>query len=217
MNEWLHGLVRARERGVDAVLVTVAVGKGSTPREPGVKMAVTLDASYGTIGGGELEFQAISVARGLLGTNGALQDVTSRRYPLGATMGQHCGGAADLIFERVARDAPWVLQLSRALSDGQAWVAVTPIDGASDVHLHISIEASWGTLGHATLDALAAAKARALLADEGAKSTMVTLEPTDRAPQAVLLDPVRPGVSCGAVWRRPCRSRIGAGVECAAL
>jgi xanthine dehydrogenase accessory factor len=192
MNDWLHGLARAREQGVDAVLVTVAVGKGSTPREPGVKMTVTRDASYGTIGGGELEYQAIGVARGLLGSNDALQEMTSRRYPLGATMGQHCGGAADLIFERVSRDAPWVSHLSSALNQGQAWVAVTPVDGASDVHLHVGSEATWGTLGDAALDSLAASKARALLADEGARSTMTTLELAGRAAQAVLLDPVRP-------------------------
>ncbi len=194
MNEWLQGLVRAHERGVDAVLVTVAVGKGSTPREPGVKMAVTMDTSSGTIGGGELEFQAIGVARGLLGTNreGASHDVTSRRYPLGASMGQHCGGAAELIFERVLHSAEWVLQLSTALTKGEAWVAVTPVDGASDVHLHVSNDSTWGTLGDVHLDAMASAKARAVLADERARSTMTTLESVGRAVQSVLLDPVRP-------------------------
>ncbi len=194
MNEWLHGLVRAREQAVDAVLVTVAVGKGSTPREPGVKMAVTMDASFGTIGGGELEFQAIGVARGLLATNraGATDEVTSRRYPLGATMGQHCGGAADLIFERVLHRAEWVTQLSNALAKGEAWVAVTPVDGASDVHFHVSKDSTWGSLGDASLDALACAKARALLAEEGARSTMMKLAPNGRAAQSVLLDPVRP-------------------------
>ncbi|MSQ20572.1 MAG: xanthine dehydrogenase accessory protein XdhC [Betaproteobacteria bacterium] len=193
MNEWLQGLVRAGERGVDAMLVTVAIGKGSTPREPGVKMTVTVDASYGTIGGGELEFQAISVARGLLATNreGVTDAVTARRYPLGATLGQHCGGAAELIFERVLRGAQWVTQLSTALGKGEAWVAVTPVDGASDMHFHVSRDAIWGTLGDANLDALACTRARVLLADEGARSTLTLLEAPSRAPQSVLLDPVR--------------------------
>ncbi len=78
------------------------------------------------------------------------------------------------------------------LGKGEAWVAVTPIDGASDVHLHVGATATWGTLGDADLDALAIAKARALLANEGARSTMTALEPAGRAVQSVLLDPVRP-------------------------
>ncbi len=194
MNEWLGGLAGAGERGLDAVLVTVAAGTGSTPREPGVKMAVTVDAIHGTIGGGEMEFQAIGVARGLLGPNrlDAPGDLTSRRYPLGATLGQHCGGAADLVFERVPCGAEWVKHLALMLGKGEAWVAVTPIDGASDVHLHVGATATWGTLGDADLDALAIAKARALLANEGARSTMTALEPAGRAVQSVLLDPVRP-------------------------
>ncbi len=194
MNEWLHGLVRAGERGQDAVLVTVAVGKGSTPREPGVKMAVTSDSSHGTIGGGEMEFQAIGVARGLLEADrpGANGELTSKRYPLGATLGQHCGGAADLIFERVPRGAGWVKHLWQVLAKAEAWVAVTPVDGASDVHLHVSKTATWGTLGDAALDVLAIAKARAWLDNEGARSTMIVLEPTARGAQSVLLDPVRP-------------------------
>ncbi|MFN0305370.1 MAG: xanthine dehydrogenase accessory protein XdhC [Burkholderiales bacterium] len=194
MNEWLGGLARAGERGLDAVLVTVAAGTGSTPREPGVKMAVTLDAIHGTIGGGEMEFQAIGVARGLLGANrlDAPGDLTSRRYPLGATLGQHCGGAADLIFERVPYGAEWVKHLARVLEKGEAWVAVTPIDGASDVHLHVSTTATWGTLGDAGLDTLAMTKARALLASATSRSTMIALEPAGRAAQSVLLDPVRP-------------------------
>ncbi len=194
MNEWLHGLVRAGERGEDAVLVTVAVGKGSTPREPGVKMTVTTDSSHGTIGGGELEFQAIVVARALLEADrpGANSTLTSKRYPLGATLGQHCGGAADLIFERVPHGADWVQHLWQVVAKSEAWVAVTPIDGASDVHLHVSRTATWGTLGDAALDALAIANARTMLENESARSTMLVLERPDRAAQSVLLDPVRP-------------------------
>ncbi len=194
MNEWLGGLARAGERGLDAVLVTVVAGTGSTPREPGVKMAVTVDAIHGTIGGGEMEFQAIGVARGLLGQNrlDAPDDMTSRRYPLGATLGQHCGGAADLVFERVPCGAEWVKHLAPALAKGEEWVAVTPIDGASDVHLHVGAIATWGTLGGLNVDALAIAKARELLANENARSMMTTLEPTGIPAQSVLLDPVRP-------------------------
>ncbi|MGH8683266.1 MAG: XdhC family protein, partial [Burkholderiales bacterium] len=58
MTDWLHTLQRVGERGLDCVLVTVTSGQGSIPREAGAKMLVTVDAIHGTIGGGELEFQA---------------------------------------------------------------------------------------------------------------------------------------------------------------
>ena len=48
-------------------LITVAAAKGSTPRENGAWMLVSLTAIFGTIGGGQLEFMAIDRAREMLG------------------------------------------------------------------------------------------------------------------------------------------------------
>ena len=47
-------------------LVEVAATKGSTPRETGAFMLVSASATYGTIGGGQLEHMAIDKARQLL-------------------------------------------------------------------------------------------------------------------------------------------------------
>ncbi|TKD40437.1 MAG: xanthine dehydrogenase accessory protein XdhC, partial [Mesorhizobium sp.] len=47
-------------------LVEVAGTKGSTPREKGAFMLVSGAASFGTIGGGQLEYMAIDKARQLL-------------------------------------------------------------------------------------------------------------------------------------------------------
>ena len=61
-------------------------------------MAVLGHQLVGTIGGGNLEFQAIAEARARLGgTVGA--DVL--RYPLGPSLGQCCGGVVHLRFEVV--------------------------------------------------------------------------------------------------------------------
>lgn len=49
-----------------AALIEVAEAKGSTPREKGAWMLVSPDAIFGTIGGGQLEFMAISEAREVL-------------------------------------------------------------------------------------------------------------------------------------------------------
>jgi xanthine dehydrogenase accessory factor len=81
-----------------AVLVSVDSVQGSGPREVGAWMAVFAQGEVGTIGGGHLEFQAQQLAReGLRGE--ALAPV--RRYALGPSLGQCCGGVVHLRFEPV--------------------------------------------------------------------------------------------------------------------
>lgn len=72
-----------------AILVTVTRALGSTPREAGVTMVVTATKAAGTIGGGQLEFHCIDIAREMLAaqTLGRELDI-----PLGPQMGQCCGG-----------------------------------------------------------------------------------------------------------------------------
>lgn len=79
-----------------AMLVTVQSTQGSVPRRVDTWMAVLTDGLVGTIGGGNLEFQAMAEARARL--NGAL-GAKVVRYPLGPSLGQCCGGVVDLRFE----------------------------------------------------------------------------------------------------------------------
>lgn len=82
-----------------AVLVSVTRTQGSAPREAGTVMAVFAQGEAGTIGGGHLELQAITLARqGLAGL--PLPD-GEQRYALGPSLGQCCGGVMFLNFERV--------------------------------------------------------------------------------------------------------------------
>lgn len=96
MTSWLAVLQDCEKRGEAAMLVTVAATDGSAPRDAGTKMVVTASGSHGTIGGGSLEFQAIAVARQML-RDGA--GPVLRRYPLGPSLGQCCGGHVTLLFE----------------------------------------------------------------------------------------------------------------------
>jgi xanthine dehydrogenase accessory factor len=83
-----------------AVLVTVASTQGSAPRDSGAWMLVFSDAIEGTIGGGHVELEAIANACAMLaGRDAALQ----RRYALGPSLGQCCGGTMELRFELVTR------------------------------------------------------------------------------------------------------------------
>lgn len=95
-HDWLPVLARLTEAGTPCALITVMDAKGSTPREAGVKMVVTAAEQFGTIGGGNLEFQAIEAARALLQTLGGPE---IRDYPLGPKLAQCCGGAVTVLLE----------------------------------------------------------------------------------------------------------------------
>ncbi len=93
-----------------AVLVTVASVRGSVPREVGACMAVFATDAVGTVGGGRLEFEALSEARQLLSRfsevgmaplNPDFGVAPLRRFALGPALGQCCGGEVHLRFERV--------------------------------------------------------------------------------------------------------------------
>jgi xanthine dehydrogenase accessory factor len=89
-------------RGDEGVLIRVTATQGSVPREAGTWMAVWADALTGTIGGGQLEFQAIREARELIERRGpAPRHGDVRRYPLGPSLGQCCGGVVFLGFRRI--------------------------------------------------------------------------------------------------------------------
>ena len=161
MSQWVQALHRIGAQGLTAVMVTIASGKGSTPREAGAKMVVTLDALHGTIGGGDVEFQAIEIAREMLRETDARR---SKRFPLGASFGQYCGGAANLAFELVPAGAEWVGLLCGWLEAGHTCVMVTP---AQDVgiggRLFVRAGDSYGTLGSPERDAGTISAARGML------------------------------------------------------
>jgi xanthine dehydrogenase accessory factor len=101
----------------DAVLVHVERTEGSAPRDAGTWMAVFAHDLLGTIGGGQLELQATEEARRRL-AGAAPDDARPRRYPLGPSLGQCCGGVVYLRFERVgtADRAALAARLAQALS-----------------------------------------------------------------------------------------------------
>ncbi len=166
MSDWLDTLLQLRAAGTPAVVVTVASTKGSAPRETGTKMIVTPTDVHGTIGGGHLEHKAIAIARDQLAA-GRASDMPLRRFPLGASLGQCCGGLVNLLFEPLAQDAPWLDAVANARRGGHDSVVVTAIDGDTTLDkLVLTREQVTGSLD-ANLDRAASALARALLADGG--------------------------------------------------
>jgi xanthine dehydrogenase accessory factor len=121
--KWLAPVLDDRLRaGEPVAIVTVAEARGSTPREAGARMLVSREQSWGTIGGGRLEYDAIREARALLaaGEHHALREV-----PLGPALGQCCGGHATVLIERAgATDPGWLA----AREAGGGYVLLTRLD-----------------------------------------------------------------------------------------
>ncbi len=124
MPEWLQALRAWHAARRPALLVIVAEVRGSAPREVGARMAVSVHDVVGTIGGGHLEWQAIALARAQLA--GGLEGLAQvRRFALGASLGQCCGGAVTLWFEAVsplAGQAAWLDTVHERLAAGQVSV-----------------------------------------------------------------------------------------------
>ncbi len=118
----------AAKHGISCPFVRLVVAQtdGSTPREIGASMLVGKEQTYGTIGGGRLEYEAIAHARKLLKEKPDsrwLRDF--RAWPLGPALGQCCGGAVRVLFERYGTEEidNLVAQWSGAGKDG---IAIRP-------------------------------------------------------------------------------------------
>ena len=105
--EWIEKLSDLRARKVPCALVVVTQVRGSGPREPGARMIVTRGSNgvgalaFGTIGGGNLEKQALERSAELLRSGKAVS--ASEAFALSEKVGQCCGGEVTLFFETF----PW--------------------------------------------------------------------------------------------------------------
>lgn len=183
-------LARASRAGVPAVMVTVASVTGSAPRAPGARMTVTRDGSFGTVGGGRLEFDAIAFARASLGSGGARAQL--RRYALGASLGQCCGGAVELVFETVPPRGQWLNPVLRHDAADLPCVRIVPLAAASDIATEAGEHETrvFGALGADPLDE----PVESIVGDalSGAASTSVHDLCLGARRIRCLVDPVRP-------------------------
>jgi xanthine dehydrogenase accessory factor len=141
MTDWLDTLSRMLLAEASAVRVVVAATRGSAPRERGACMLVSESAVAGTIGGGHLEFRAIEIARGMLGRSepGATR---LDRFALGATLGQCCGGAVELWFERFgAEDRDFIFRALAAREADPDALLITRLEPGPAPHRTITTHA----------------------------------------------------------------------------
>ena len=101
LRDWPQALLQALQREPVIIRIVLTEVLGSAPREAGVCMLVGRDEIQGTIGGGQLEWQALTAARTLL--TGAAPAARIQRLVLGAELAQCCGGVVQLWMERYTR------------------------------------------------------------------------------------------------------------------
>lgn len=94
---WYLAVADCKESGEGFALITVLGASGSTPREPGAKMVITSDATYDTIGGGQLEYLITQQARELIQDN--CSEIVIKAFPLAAEAKQCCGGQLSVMIE----------------------------------------------------------------------------------------------------------------------
>jgi len=159
MNEWIDELADLCAGDEPAVLVTVAAIRGSAPREIGAKMIVTATETIGTIGGGQLEYQCTRVAVGLLQE----EELSLRSFPLGASMGQCCGGVVEILFEPLGNGMPaWLRDLQALHGQREPAVITTRISRSAPVKFVVTAERVFGTDEHDAQPTLVA-EARSIL------------------------------------------------------
>jgi xanthine dehydrogenase accessory factor len=137
---WIDAACAHLSRHPAVVRVTVIALRGSAPREAGATMLVDALGTVGSIGGGQLEWQATLAARELL----CVRDGAPVRIAdliLGPDLGQCCGGRVELWLEKLTRDdLPWLRGAARSVvrarthRDEPSHLVVTEFSGGVASH-----------------------------------------------------------------------------------
>ncbi|MDB5990195.1 MAG: xdhC [Herbaspirillum sp.] len=150
MPEWLQALQQLCNSGASSILITVADAQGSTPRAAGARMVVARNGAlpqfntcgtFDTIGGGHLEWQAIELAQAILrdvDVADAGYTPQLHRFALGPSLGQCCGGAVQLLFEKIdpgAHADAMIAALVLAWQQGRDVWRVLPLEPAARAEL----------------------------------------------------------------------------------
>jgi len=132
---WTEAVRRLRRDRVPGVLVTITDVRGHAPREAGAKLVVSPDATWGSVGGGNLEETAIARARAMLsedatmpeGLEVALSDKARTEHGR-----QCCGGDVTLLLEPLA-----VVPAVAIFGVGHVGLELARILARHDLELHL--------------------------------------------------------------------------------
>jgi xanthine dehydrogenase accessory factor len=114
------------------VRVLVAQARGSVPRDAGICMLVSATRLLGTVGGGQLEWQAVAAARELLAQG--REAASLQHFTLATDLGQCCGGVVDVWMECFTLASRTLLHKAHAASLRGAAVWRSALEGATVAH-----------------------------------------------------------------------------------
>jgi xanthine dehydrogenase accessory factor len=170
---WLQAVETLREERRPGVLVTLTAVRGHAPREAGAKMVVSADATYDSIGGGNVEATAVARARALLSSGGA-SPATFTLDLSDKSPGEHgvqcCGGEVTVLLEPLG-----VRPAVAIFGVGHVGLELARILARHDLDLHL-VDSRPGQLGDDVLAPLADADARVHVHHEAVLPELVLAE-----------------------------------------
>lgn len=154
---WLAAVEALRAGREPAVLVTLTAVRGHAPRDAGAKMVVSATGTWDTVGGGNLEAEAVERARAMIGGGATVPETfTSRlsdRAPARHGV-QCCGGEVTVLLEPLA-----VVPAVAVFGVGHVGLELARILARHDLDLHL-VDTRPDRLDEAALAPLADAHAR---------------------------------------------------------
>jgi xanthine dehydrogenase accessory factor len=145
LRDWPRIAVHMLQRQPAVARIVMASVQGSAPREAGVCMLVSVDSIHGTVGGGQLEWQALTLARAMLA--GDAVAARTHRIVLGGDLGQCCGGVVELWIERYTQADSELLRQAQHAMQGAAVLMISTLSANSlqrrlvcDVGSHVSAD-----------------------------------------------------------------------------
>jgi len=173
LRDWPQAALLSLEREPVIVRVLVAQVRGSAPREPGAGMLVGAERVEGSIGGGQLEWQALAAARTLLAqASGAA--VRLQRLVLGTDLSQCCGGVVELWLERLTRaDVPLLRAAREAAGAGPTLLRSTLVQSRLERELLHGSQASEAVLPQTAAHAQAGYAAPRLVREADGRMSLI--------------------------------------------
>jgi xanthine dehydrogenase accessory factor len=194
---WIDAVALLRARREPGVLVTLTAVRGHAPRKAGAKMVVSAAATWGSIGGGNMEALAVSRARELLAAPAAEPEVVTSALSDKAPY-QHgvqcCGGEVTILLEPLP-----VVPAVAIFGVGHVGLELARILARHDLDLHL-VDSRSEQLAGERLAVLADAVARVhvhhipvlpeIVLGELPRGTHVLIMTHDHAEDAALCDAV---------------------------